>query len=319
MISGKTKIRIVRMARKILKPQTTSGRDHVQLTTRDSVMIRSKTDPGSRRVGVYLRGGCDVPALFAMDTELRDNVEGTCVIYRDSIAVSGSRSDLLLQALDGLEDVPQAALDNVSKMLDLPSRYFKADIFEPTFEVRGGKGDSRTFSKDVMVLSAAPDYSRSLYRHREHGFLVDPGGYWLSNSIDSAMADMGAVEAFNKDFKKIGRMTTELFHESFGRLVREMQERTKAHILVMNVLTVDPSDPTHNYRLAKNHDTARRKEFTIALAELSRELGFDVLDVDRTLKVGGVQGQVDFAHFTDEQFEPIGREAYRILREREIL
>lgn len=317
MIKGRTKIRIVRMARSIMKPKATDGKDHVEFSTRDSVVIRSKTDPESRRVGIYLRGGCDVPAIFSMATELRKEPRGTVAIQRDPIAVSGSRSDLLLQALDGLGDVPPEALDDVTQMLDLPQRYFNADIFDPTFTVRGGKGE-REFKKDVVVLTAASDYSRSLYRHREHGFLVDPGGYWLNSSIDAALSDMAAVEKFNKEFRKVGRMTTDTFHESFGRLVTEVRDRTGAHILVLNVLTVDPSDLTHNYRLVKSPDTARRREFTIALAELSRDLDFDVLDIDRILKLGGIEGQVDFAHFSDLQFEPIGRAAHGILRERGI-
>lgn len=317
MIKGRTKIKIVRMARSIMKPQSTDGKDHVEFATRDSIVIRSKSDPDSRRIGVYLRGGCDVPAIFSMATELKKNPRGTTAIQRDPIAVSGSRSDILLQALDGFDHVPADALSDVRDMLELPGRYFSADIFDPTFTVRGGKGD-REFSKDVVVLTAAADYSRSLYRHREHGFLVDPGGYWLNSSIDAALSDMAAVEKFNKEYRKVGRMTTEFFHESFGRLVTEMRARTGAHVMVLNVLTVDPSDLTHNYRLVKNPDTARRREFSIALAELSRKHDFDVLDVDRILKLGGIEGQVDFAHFSDQQFEPIGRAAYQILKEREI-
>jgi hypothetical protein len=318
VIKGKTKAKLVRTVRSIMKPETTSGKNYVQMTTRDSLVVSSKTDAGSRRVGIYLRGGCDVPAMFAMAPQIQRTIVGTVAIRRDAIPISGSRSDLLLQGLDGLDSVPREALVDVSKMLELPKRYFDADLFAPTFDVQRAKG-GRRFDKNVIVLSAGPDFTRSIYRHREYGFLVDPGGYWLNSSMDKVLNDMSLVEAFNKSYRKVGRMTPARFRELFGRLVTELKTRTGAHILVLGLMTVDPSDLTHSYRLVRSADAARRREFMIALAGLSREHGFDVVDVDRILKLGGIEDQVDFAHFSQRQFEPIGREAYRILREREIL
>jgi hypothetical protein len=71
--------------------------------------------------------------------------------------------------------------------------------------------------------------------------------------------------------------------------------------------------------MIRQPDVARRRSFAIALAEMSRELDFDVVDVDRILKLYGVEGQVDFAHFIEEKYEHIAAEVYRILRGRELI
>lgn len=300
------------------KPKSHSGDGYVELTGKNYRIIQSNEAPDAARVGIYLRGACDLPALLAMAPLVAEDIVGTCAISRDPIMISGSRSDLLYQTLSGLDEVPQSAIDEVSSALQLGKRYFSSDPFDPTFELMGSQGPE-TFSKNVIALSTAPDFSRTLYRHREHGFLVDPGGFWLNHSIDTALGDMEAVAWFNKTFKSIGRLTPDQFSESLGRLVTEMKQRTGAHVLVINMLTVDPSDLTHSYRLVKNADNARRREFTVRLAELSRIHDFDIIDVDRILKLGGVSEQVDFAHFSEEQFGPVAAEAHRILRAREIL
>lgn len=307
-----------RLRRAYYKPRSTSGDGFVELTGKNYRIVQSDEDADARRVGIYLRGACDLPALLAMAPLVANDIVGTCAISRDPIMISGSRSDLMCQTLGGLDTVPQHAIDEVSSALQLGKRYFSSDPFDPTFEIMGASGPE-TFHKDVIALSTAPDFSRTLYRHREHGFLVDPGGFWLNHSIDSALGDMEAVAWFNKTFKSIGRLTPDQFSASFGRLVAEMKERTGAHVLVINMLTVDPSDLTHSYRLVKNPDNARRREFTIRLSELSREHDIDIIDVDRVLKLGGVSEQVDFAHFSEQQFGPVAAEVYRILRAREIL
>jgi hypothetical protein len=63
----------------------------------------------------------------------------------------------------------------------------------------------------------------------------------------------------------------------------------------------------------------RRMEFNGLLADMASVYGFSVLNVDRILKREGIQEQVDFAHFPVARIQPIGREFYRILREREVV
>ena len=56
-----------------------------------------------------------------------------------------------------------------------------------------------------------------------------------------------------------------------------------------------------------------------AVAELSRELDFALVDVDAVLKREGIQEQVDYGHFPLERMEPIAREVTRALLEREVI
>lgn len=298
------------------RPKIAKGEGYLQRTGRNFTVISPDPDPDGERFGIYLRGGCDLPAVYGVAKLMRDSVPASIAILRDPIQIAGARSDILLQSLEHFGPDAQNSMREVVDRLRLQPHYFDPVLFEPTFHLPGSE---REYPKKVVVLTAAADYSRSIYRHREYGYLVDPGGYWLTQSIDSVLTNTDTVEWFSKNFKKVGRMTVDEFREMFSRVLTETKARTGAHILVFNMLTIDPSDETHNYRLVKQPDTARRKAFTIGLAELSREFDIDIVDVDRVLKMGGVQGQVDFAHFSEEQMEPVAREVHRILKIRELV
>ncbi|MFN2487941.1 MAG: hypothetical protein ABR609_15305 [Acidimicrobiia bacterium] len=300
------------------RPKVVTGSSFDHTSGRNYTIVRSASAPEAKRVGIYLRGGCDVPAVFGVAKMMRASVTGTLAIWRDPVHITGTRSDLLLQALDGIDPSATSAIEEVSKRLQLRRGYFNPRFFDPTFTVRRQEALG-PFPKSVVVLSVGSDYTRRLYRHREHGFLVDPGGFWLGNNIESAIADPDSVKWFAKTFKSVGRLSVEQFHASFGRLVSEVKARANAHVAVFNVLTVNPLERTHNYGLIDEHDTSRRRDFIIALAELSRELDFDVIDVDRALKLHGLNGQVDFAHITEAQFAPITAECYRVFRQRELI
>lgn len=299
------------------RPRVQAGDGFVQTSGGRYTLVSSRSDPDAARVGIYLRGGCDLPALFAITPLLRENITGTCCISRDPIQVAGSRSDFLLEQLERPVPAARAAMEEVGRRLQLSPTYFGDDLFCHDFTVSQLGGIA--FPKTVVVLSAGADFSRTLYRHREHGFLVDPGGFWLDTDFKGVLRDSATVDWFRANFHSVGRMTRESFVESFGRLIEEVRRRTGAHIMVFNMLTVDPADLTHSYRLMRQSDTVRRREFTVSLTELSQRYDFDVVDVDRILKLGGVREQVDFAHFSEAQFGPIAKEAYRILRERQIV
>jgi hypothetical protein len=114
-------------------------------------------------------------------------------------------------------------------------------------------------------------------------------------------------------------MTVDAFYETFGELVQHIQERTGAHVIVFNSLVVDPSNPTHNYQFARHAQTIRRREFDLALRDLSEKLGFHIVDIDRILKLGGVQAQVDWAHFPPERMRPIAEYVCSLLQELDVL
>ncbi|WP_334733889.1 tetratricopeptide repeat protein [Nostoc sp.] len=174
------------------------------------------------------------------------------------------------------------------------------------------------FPKQVVILSIAADVARVVYQHREHGFLIDPSGWWNNQRIDLMLRDLSSANWFRKHFVSLGRMTVEAFIESFTELISQIQGVTNAHILVFNTLTIEPGNINHNYQFVKRPETLRRREFNFALVELSRKLNFWIVDIDKVLKQTRTKNMVDFAHFPVELYQPIGQEVYRILEELDI-
>jgi len=268
----------------------------------------------NKPVGIFLRGGCDVAAAFACEPFIKDVLNGTCCIYRSGIGASSSQSDLLLQSL---QDIPQTLTAETCEKLQINPSYFKSVLFKESFAVRAVNG-MEELPKTVVVLSVGPDFARTLYRHREHGFLIDPGGWWLNQSMGNVLNDMSTVMWFNRTFKKTGRITVENSMANFTRIIELVRKRTNAHILMFNLLAVEPGDTTYDYRFRQNSNMMRRREFNLALYDLSRELDFSIIDVDKLLKRDGVREQVDFAHWPIEQFKPIAQEMFNILQDWEI-
>jgi hypothetical protein len=311
--------RLEGLVRKLyLRPKLERGQTFLQRTGRNYLVVTSRSAPDGPRVGIYLRGGCDLPAMFSLAPLLRERPGGSCAIFRDPNQIAGSRSDFLLQSLLEFSPEARSAMNEVRNRLRLKKTYFGSELFAPTFRIPPGDGAER-YPRSVVVLSAGPDFTRVMYRHRQHGFLVDPGGFWLQSDMARVLKDMAGVEWFRSNFESIGRFTIEDFRRSFGRLVDEVRDRTKAHILVFNLLAVDPNETMHSYRIGGYPDTARRRHFNIALTELAAAHDFDVVDVDRIAKLDGVSDQVDFAHFSERQFGDIAAEAHRILVGRSIL
>lgn len=279
--------------------------------TGERFTIMASTVQPEPRVGIYMRGGCDLPSIFAAAPLIREHVQGTCCIFNDGIGISDARADILLQALRGVR--PEQVSDIIAR-LKLPADYFSPRLVEETFVVPGAESFGE-FPKSVVVLSAAPNLVRTAYRHREHGYLVDPGGWWLNQSMESVLSDLSSARWFKEHFQPVGRISIESFRESFGEVVRLVKNKTGAHVLAYNALVVEPGNPTHNYQFVKNAQSMRGRELHLALTDLSRELDFHVVDVDRVLKRAGVSRQTDFAHFLTEHSAAIGAEAHRILAE----
>jgi hypothetical protein len=235
-------------------------------------------------------------------------LRGTCCIIREGL-VSDSRSDLLLQTT---EDFPREWLAPVIEKLKLPATYFQPQFFDKTFVVPGFHGPEE-FPKRVIFLSIAADVSRTLYRHRQHSFLVDPGEWWLSQSMQNVLGDLSTATWFWENFVSVGQLSVDAFQENMARIVKLLKQNTGAHILVFNMLTGRADEPTHRHQLATNGPQARRREFNAALAGLSHKLDFAIVDVDRLLKTAGLAAQLGTLQFPPERDEPINQEIFRVI------
>lgn len=268
----------------------------------------------AKRVGIYAKGSCDLPAVFGAAPRMRKLVNGTCAVFLERGGVSAARSDILLQTLR-----PQApeVTSRLKQELALYAGYFEPTLFEESFRIPGYEYLGE-FPKSVVFLSIAADVVRTIYRHGDSGLLIDPGGWWLNQDMSKVLSNLDKVAWFQDNFEKVGKMGVEDFYANFSEVIRTLQARTKAEILVLNTLEVEPGDPTHTYQLVANPGTKRRREFNLALIEMARELDFGIVDVDRILKREGVQSQVDFSHFPKEGFRPLADEISRILEDMDI-
>jgi hypothetical protein len=293
------------------------GPTFVQTSGKGFVVLESRTNREPRK-GILLRGGCDLPSMFVSARFIREKVRGTLAIASEATpAELGShRTDLILQ---GLLNIPEERLIDSTSRLGLGRRYFTDRFFtEPDFVLDQLPGSPR-FPKSVVVLSVGSDLVRTVYRHREHGFLVDPGGTWLNQLNGNVMPDPEEAKWFGSKFQNAGRISVDEFSANLVKIATMLKSNLGAELIVYNTLVIDPLNPTHNYHTSPRTEMIRRREFNIALKELSARHNFHVLDVDRILKLQGVRQQVDFAHFPASQMGAIGWEAYRILAELEVV
>jgi hypothetical protein len=263
-----------------------------------------------------LRGGCDLPSTFTSVSMMRESISGSVLISRGALGGTGAHSTS--QIVQTLEPIPPASTEELCRRLQIPDAQFSPTFWGKTVEypLADVYGD---FPKDVVVMSAATDIVRTMYRNREHGYVVDPGGWWLNQNLGDVLEDLDVVKWFSKEFEKVALISVDDYVRNLESIVTELRTRCGAESVVYSALAVDPGNPTHNYQLVREAKVIRRREFHIALMDLSKKLNFHVVDVDRILKRDGVQEQVDFAHFSVEGMQSIGAEFYEVLKELEVV
>src|SRR5205807_8442856 len=104
---------------------------------------------------------------------------------------------------------------------------------------------------------------------------------------EAILGDLPSLNWFRENFESVGRVRVEHFAENFRRLIPLVRARTGARVIVFNHLTIIPGDLTHNYQSGQAPQQMRWEEFGVARADLSRELDFSVVDMDRILKGAG--------------------------------
>ena len=277
----------------------------------ENFVLLGSGSPAGRRIGLYAKGSCDLSSVFACVPLIEEILDGTCCIRKDGL-IADTRSDIHLQTL---HKFPRDWTRPIVRRFRLPEDYFRPVLFEPTFTVPAADGPQE-FPKSAILLSIVPDVVRNGYRHKDYGLVVDPGGGWLNQSLAHVLADLDSVACFRESFVPIGRISLDNFVANFTRLITLLKARTGAHVLVYNTLTVEPGSPVHNLQLVKNFLPLRRRAFVLALAELSRQLDFSIVDVDRIVKRFGIRTQVDFARLPPQVNLLVAREVVRILRDR---
>ncbi len=259
-------------------------------------------------LGILLMGACDVAALTVLGPRLARYPQRPFCLASMASAPE-SRSDLFVQSLNPPD---QALTREVTERLDLVPGYFEPRVLMKEMKPPHQMGIG-PFPVGAVVLSISIDTSRTMYRHRENGLLVDPGGWWLSGDMGEVIADKAAMIWFAKTFEKIGRIDLEDSMKNYETIISAIRKTSGAHVIMMNVLSVDPGAGSLDYKFANSPNKIRRREFNIALNELSQRLDFPLIDVDRITKGSGIAGQADFVHYTPDQKRLIAEEFLRML------
>lgn len=290
----------VRSARNIVKYHAGAP-----ISRRDFYAVRNG---GGSRLGVFGLGGCDLNTLTKAGPALaRAHPGSLCVVSTGKAAQS--HSSLVVQTLD--PPSPDVT-GEVAERLSLHPDYFSPRLFEPTFAIDHQAGVG-LYPKSVVVLSVSADTARTLYRHREHGFLVDPGGWWLTTDLSAVLQGQSAAKWFTSTFEKVGRIPVENSMRNLETIITAVRRRLGSLVVVFNVLTVDPGVTATDYKFANSPNRTRRREFVLALGDLSRQMEFPILDVDRLAKQEGISGQADFVHYTNAQKRAIAADFVDIL------
>ena len=213
-----------------------------------------------RRVGIYMLGACDLPAAFVAKPFIREHLDGTCAIVRDG-EVADSRSDFLIQLHEN--PPPEDVIRPVIERMNLSPDAFEPKLFRPTFTVPYLKSIGE-FPKSAVILSTSGDATRTLYRHREHGFIVDPGGWWLQQPMEEVLEHMDKVTWLRERFEKVPRLSVDEFQKLFGRVVELVKAQTGAEVLVFTTSSLEPGSREHNFGHVKRPQHLRRREMNIA-------------------------------------------------------
>lgn len=162
---------------------------------------------------------------------------------------------------------------------------------------------------DVVVLSMQSAITNSLVRHRSEGWL------FLPDALETWDVDSRAY--LERECVNAGLAELEPTLARLEKLVRAVEEKLSAHVLVYNVSPVLPGERIHCWAGAEDSLGLRVRRFNLALAELSAELGFSIVDVERICASAGADRlKVDLFHLTAEGWRLLAEEVVRILEDR---
>jgi hypothetical protein len=204
----------------------------------------------------------------------------------------GVRSDLLLQQLEGpaMPEKLQREGGGCARTLLSPA---------PTRLLQG--------PADVVALSLQTEITRTLWRHRESGYLVDqPDGQegWSAEQ----------KRWFAAQFVPTGLLSAAEFQENYIRLIRVIKADAGAHVLVVNCSSLDPDDDVCNYHGREDTLALRTHRFNLALMEISAREGISIIDVERLIsELGGQQHVFRGMQYSKSACEEICGEFLRVL------
>lgn len=162
---------------------------------------------------------------------------------------------------------------------------------------------------DVVVLSMQSAATNALVRHRRDGWLL------LPDEVESWTPE--ARQYLEAECEYAGLAPIEAVFDRLAKLVAVIEEKLRAQVLVYNLSPLTPGERTHCWIGAQDSIALRIQRFNLRLAELSSELGFSIVDVDRVVAGAGADRvKVDLFHLNAGGWRLVAEEVVRILEER---
>jgi GDSL-like Lipase/Acylhydrolase family len=161
---------------------------------------------------------------------------------------------------------------------------------------------------DAIILSILGETATTLVEHNQTGTLFYP-----SDMDKWSKADRDWLK---KDFLRRDLLDVATSMSNLRKMIDQIRERTDAPILVYNVCAIIPGETVHTLQGLGETYSTRCRRFNLALADLSEEAGFSIVDVDSIIgRAGADTYKIDAMHLTPDGYRIIAEEVARVLHD----
>lgn len=159
---------------------------------------------------------------------------------------------------------------------------------------------------DIVVLSIQADVMNQLAVAQDDGHLLYPYG------VDGWPDD--ARQWLRRHYAPAPPLAPAEAIAALDRIVARIRAAGDPHILVYNLSPILPWERIHRYRGLGETLTERIRRFNLALADLSRDTGISIVDVDAVLaRAGAARLKLDAVTLTAGGCRLVAEEVVRIL------
>jgi hypothetical protein len=159
---------------------------------------------------------------------------------------------------------------------------------------------------DAIILSILGETATTLVQHNRNGFLFYP-----SDTEKWSQADRAWLKS---DFTRRDLLDAATSMMNFRKIIDRIRERSDVPILIYNVSSIVPGETVHCLQGLGEIYSTRCRRFNLALAELSEELGFSIIDVDSIIgRAGADSCKIDAMHLTPGGYRLVAEEVVRVL------
>jgi hypothetical protein len=201
-----------------------------------------------------------------------------------------TRSDAILRATG---TVPSEVADRQLSLGSYPApSQFSASLFDT--------------NADAIILSMLGETATTLVKHNRLGFLFYPS--------DAETWSRSDRDWLKSDFTRQDLLDVMESMNNLREIVDRIRKKTEVPILIYNVSSIVPGETVHTLQGLGEIYSTRCRRFNLALADLSAETGFSIVDVDSIIgRAGADRHKIDAMHLTPDGYRLVAQEVVRIL------